>query len=159
MSAVVAAPSCQLLLFKQRKTPSALVAALRNMLSAHERPDNIVIGEITPAAADLSGFAERVCVKVAENLVGKLRGQSRQKVDLELFVDFARDRGKLGKAALGDDALEHQLAVLGGSGGEEGPDMRDGLLVGGGEAIQFLKAGQNGCTKVVCHVCRCLHVG
>lgn len=53
-------------------------------------------------------------------------------------MDFARHGRELGEAALGDDALKHEFAVLGRRGGEERPDVGDGLLVCSGETVEVL---------------------
>jgi hypothetical protein len=44
---------------------------------------------------------------------------------------------------LGEDALEHEIAVFGWGGGEEGPDVGDGLLVGLRDGTEFLLIGQH----------------
>lgn len=132
-------PSNQLLLLQQRQTPSTFRAASVHVLLAHAVPYDIIVSEVAPPAADLGGFAKRYGVEAAEDLVGEFGGEGGEEVDLELFVDFAGNGGELGKAALGDNTLEHQLAVLRGGSRKERPHVCDGLLVLGCEAVEFLK--------------------
>lgn len=109
------------------------------MLLAHAVPNDIVVGEIAPAATDLGSLAKRYGIERTENLVGEFVGQGRKEIDLELFLDFAGDCRELRKATLRNNALEHQLTVLGGRGREERPDVGDGLLVCRRKTVQFLK--------------------
>ena len=44
----------------------------------------------------------------------------------------------MGEAALREDALQHEFPLLGWSGGEKGPDMRDALFIILGEHFEFL---------------------
>jgi hypothetical protein len=130
-------PGHQLPLFEQWKPPSTLGALLIDVLLAHAMPDQVIVSEVAPAATDLGGLAEGDSVEVAEDFIGELGGKGSEEVDLELLVHLTRHGRELREAALRDDALQHQVAVLGGRRREEGPNMSDGLLVGSGHAVKF----------------------
>lgn len=131
-------PGAKALLLEKRQTPSTLCAFSVNVLLADAMPDLVVFGELAPWAGDLCGLAEGDGVEVAEDLEGEFVGEGDEEVDLELFGDLAGHGGELGKAALGHDALEHEVAVAGGGGGEETPYVGDGLAIVWGESVQFL---------------------
>lgn len=113
------------------------------MLLAHSVPNNVVVGQAPPAPADLSSLTQRGCVEETENPEAKLWWQSREEVDLDQVANGSGDVRQLREAALGEDALEHKIAVFGRSGGEERPDVGYGLLVGLGESTEFLFMGQH----------------
>lgn len=52
-------------------------------------------------------------------------------------MHLARHSRELWEAALGDDSLQHQLAMLGGGGREDRPHVGDGFLIGCREAVEF----------------------
>lgn len=93
-------------------------------------PDDIIVGHFSPAATDLGGLAQRRGIEVAEDLEAELWRQSRHEVDFDQVADRGGDEGELREAALGEDALQHEVAMLGRGSGEEGPDVGNGLLVG-----------------------------
>ena len=108
------------------------------MLLAHLVPHHVIIGELSPPPADLGGVAERGGVEVAEDLEAQFGGQSAEEVDLDEVADGGGDEGELGEAALGEDALQHEIAVGGGGGREERPHVGDALLVDLGFLLEFL---------------------
>ncbi len=108
------------------------------MLLAHADPDGVVVGQQAPCLADLGGLGETDGVEIAEDLLRDLDGQGGDEVDFEGLRDFAGDERELGEAELGEDALQHQLAVTSRGGGEQRPHVGDGLLVGRRELVQLL---------------------
>lgn len=66
---LVAAPGLELLLFQKRETPAALGALAVNVLLAHAVPHDVVVGQVSPSAADLGCLAQRNRVEVAENSI------------------------------------------------------------------------------------------
>jgi hypothetical protein len=101
-------------------------------------PHHIVIGKGPPSMGDLRSTAEGGSVEVAKDFERELGGKSGEEVDTDEFADTSRDEGQLGEAALRQDALQHQLALLSRGGGEERPYMSNALLVILGEGFQFL---------------------
>jgi hypothetical protein len=83
------------------------------MLFAHAVPDHVIVGKVAPSPTDLGRFAQRKCVEVCEDLIREFGRKSPEKIDLELLLDLASDGRQLREAALGNDALEHEVAVFG----------------------------------------------
>jgi hypothetical protein len=92
-------------------------------------PHHIIVGESLPSVGHLCSTAEGGSVEVAENFEGELGGKSAEEVDSNEFTDTGGDKGELGEAALSQDALQHQLTLLGRGGREERPDVGDALLI------------------------------
>lgn len=101
-------------------------------------PHYVIISESPPSVRHLCSTAEGGSVEVAENFEGELGGKGAEEVDSNEFTDTGGDKGQLGKAALSQDALEHQLTLLGRGSREERPDVSDALLIILGERFQFL---------------------
>jgi hypothetical protein len=99
------------------------------VLLAHLVPDYIIVGELSPFATYLSCFAERGSVKISEDFEAQLVGQCADKVDLDQVADRRSDEGKLRKAALCQNSLEHEVAVSGRGCREQRPDVSYALLV------------------------------
>lgn len=65
-------------------------------------------------------------------------GKSGDKVNLQLVRHLAGHFGQLREATLCHDALQHQVALLGGRSRKQRPDVGDGLLVVGLEVLELL---------------------
>jgi hypothetical protein len=100
-------------------------------------PYNVVISQSPPAMGDLGGAAKRGGVEVSKDLEGEFGGKSCEEVDSDQFADAGRDEGELREAALSQNALKHQLALLGWGRREQRPDMRDSLLVTLWKCVKF----------------------
>lgn len=127
-----------LFLLEQRKTPSTLCALETNMLLAHPVPNHIVVSESPPALADLGSVAERCGVEVREDAKGDLWGEDGQEVDAEEWLKVVGEEGELGDTALGQEAAEDKLAMACWGRAEEGPDVRDNLLILAREQLDVL---------------------
>jgi hypothetical protein len=99
------------------------------VLLAHPDPNCIVIGQLPPPLAHLSGLGQANRVEIAKDLLRKLDRKCCNKINLERLRNLPGDERKLGKAELRQDALQHQLAMPGWSGGKQRPDVGDGLLI------------------------------
>jgi hypothetical protein len=86
----------------------------------------------------LGCVAEGGCVEEAQDLEAELGGEGGDEVNLDESADGGGDEGELGKAALGEDALQHKVAVSGRSSGEESPHTGYALLVGLRFTAEFL---------------------
>ena len=53
------------------------------MLLTHPVPHNIVVGELSPFSAHLSGLAERGGVEMAKDLETQLMGKGSKEIDLD----------------------------------------------------------------------------
>ena len=93
------------------------------MLLTHLVPDHIIVGQSPPSLADLRGFAKGGCVQVAENFEAEFGRKCGEEVDLDEVSYAGGDVGELRETALGEDALQHEVAVFGWCGGEERPNM------------------------------------
>jgi hypothetical protein len=101
-------------------------------------PHHVIISEGPPSVGHLCSTAEGGSVEVAEDFEGELRGKRGEEIDANEFTDTGGDEGQLGEAALSQDALQHQLTLLGRGGREERPYVGDTLLIILGECFQFL---------------------
>lgn len=99
------------------------------MLLAHPVPDHIIIGETLPALADLGSVAEGGGVKIGEDAEGDFGRSDRQKVNSEKRLKMVGEEGELGHTTLGQEAAEDKLAMTCWCRAEEGPDVRDNLLI------------------------------
>lgn len=108
------------------------------MLLTHPVPNHIVISESPPALADLSSVAERGGVEVREDAKGYLWGENGQEVDAEEWLKVIGEEGELGYTALSQEAAEDKLAMARWGRAEEGPDMRDNLLILSREQLDVL---------------------
>jgi hypothetical protein len=109
------------------------------VLLAHLVPDDVVVGKLSPPPAHLGGVAQRSRVKRAKDLEAQLSGECAEEVDLDEVADGRGDEGELGEAALGEDALQHEVAVSRGGGREERPNVGDALLVNLRFLLEFLR--------------------
>ena len=89
------------------------------MLLTRPVPYHVVVSQGSPAWGNLGGAAEGGGVEVAQNFEGQLRRKGSEEIDSDEFTDASGNEGKLGEAALSEDALQHQFALLGGSGREK----------------------------------------
>ena len=103
------------------------------MLLTHLMPHHIIIRQLTPLATHLRSLTQRCRIQIRKDFEAEFGGEGGEEIDLDEVADRGGDEGELGEAALGEDALEHEVAVFGGGGGGEGPDVGYGLLVGLGE--------------------------
>ena len=120
----------QATLVEQWEPPAALCAFPVNVLLTHLVPNDVIVSQLPPPPIDLGGFAERGCVEIAEDLEAQFGGECAEKVDLDEIADGRGNEGELGKTALSEDALQHEVPMARRGGGEERPDVGDALLVG-----------------------------
>lgn len=99
------------------------------MLFAHPVPHHIVIGETLPTLADLGSVAEGGGVEIGEDAEGDFGRSDRQKVNSEERLKMVGEERELGHTTLGQEAAEDELAMACWCRSEEGPDVRDNLLV------------------------------
>jgi hypothetical protein len=131
------------------------------MLLAHPVPHDVVVGHLSPPPTNFGGCAQRRGVEKTKDLEAQLVGQGGNKVDLDEIADVGRDERELWEAACGENALEHEIALAGGCGGEDGPDVGDALLVGLRLASEFLhnvSCGIHG-GRILRTFCSCSIVG
>lgn len=99
------------------------------MLFAHPVPDHIVIGETLPTLADLGSVAEGGGVEIGEDAECDFGRSDRQKVNSEERLKMVGEERELGHTTLRQEAAEDELAMACRCRTEEGPDVRDNLLI------------------------------
>jgi len=75
-------------------------------------PYHVVVRQRSPFLTDLCGLAEGRSIEETENLVRELGWQRTKEVNADELANVGREIGELGKAALGENALKHEVSLF-----------------------------------------------
>ena len=108
------------------------------MLLADLAPEDIVVGKAAPMFGDLGGTTEGYSVEVGKDLERDFAREDNERVDSDEVTELLCEKGELGEAAHGEQALEDELPSGVRGRGKVGPDRVDDLSFLFGKGIKGL---------------------
>jgi hypothetical protein len=137
-------------LFEDRETPPTLGTFLANVLFTDASPENVVVGECSPALGDLCSPAERCGIQMLKDLETEFVRKDNEGVYANEMSELLCEQGELGEAAHGQEALENETPAGmrgGGKGRPNGVDLlsffkREGVERLWGSQLELVGAGK-----------------